>query len=116
MNMETFLATVLGFEIPLHTQAVFNPSVFTFEKFGIREGTTMDISSLDKGLNVALALNLLFSGALYVGMKSKIPSIVAGLTTLGTYAYYKTLLVTGVQKKQFDNSDKMNHDTLIQVD
>lgn len=98
---ELLFASVLGLEMPLHLQATFNPSIFTFEKFGVRLGDAQDRESLEKGLNVALAFNALFSGALLgifhfarkdLGGWRYIPGILASSASTGVYLYYKNLM------------------------
>jgi hypothetical protein len=89
-NGETLLATVLGFEFPLHSHGVLNPSIFTTAKF---TETPEDIANLKKGIYGSLALNAIFTGALYFGYKkSRIPAIVSGVTSAGIFLYFNKIL------------------------
>jgi len=90
LNGENLLATVLAFEFPLHSHGVLSPSIFTVEKFAY---TQEDIASLKKGIYGSLLLNAIFTGAMYFGYrKSKIPAIVAGLTSAGIFLYFNHLI------------------------
>jgi hypothetical protein len=87
MREAEFLTIVLAIEFPLHSQEVFNPSIFTIEKF--KEGEK-DKKSLNKGLFFALILNLLFVFAVYKFYKTA--GIVAFVVSLLIFAYYYQLI------------------------
>lgn len=86
MKNERFLSFVLAFEFPLHSQGVFNPSIFTIEKFKSNE---KDKQSLRKGLYFALFLNVIFSFAMY--KYDKTSGIIAFVVSFAIFFYYLKL-------------------------
>lgn len=85
--MKEILEIVLAFEFPLHSQGVFNPSIFTIEKFKSNE---KDVESLKKGLYFAFILNLIFSLAMFVNNKQA--GLVAFIVSCSIFVYYKNLI------------------------
>ncbi|MEM5880910.1 MAG: hypothetical protein QXW01_03715 [Candidatus Aenigmatarchaeota archaeon] len=87
MKPERFLSIVLAFEFPLHSQGVFNPSIFTIEKFKQNEN---DKKSLRKGLYFAFAMNLLFSFAMF--LYDETAGLIAFIVSIAIFIYYLNLV------------------------
>ncbi|MEM5831352.1 MAG: hypothetical protein QXO40_04070 [Candidatus Aenigmatarchaeota archaeon] len=85
--MRELLEIVLAFEFPLHSQGVFNPSIFTIEKFKTND---KDKNSLRKGLYFALFLNILFSFAMLLNNKKA--GLIAFIVSIMIFIYYNTLI------------------------
>lgn len=88
MSEGRFLALVLAFEFPLHSQSAFNPSVFTIRKFA--SISKEDRKSLMEGLNISLVMNLAFSWAMY-GI-DPFAGMLAFIISVGVYFYYYGLI------------------------